>query len=384
MSQPEWRIGDKKSFTHQFTREQVEQFAALTGDRNPVHLDDAYARRTPLGAPVVHGMLAASYISTLVGMHLPGPGALWTSFQVDWRHMIRVGDTLEFEAEILQISQSTQTMEIKLTAKEVKTGKECLTGKGKVMMMEEPKREKKKSMKGERILVTGASGEVGAAVCRSLAALGCRLILWGRNMDRLKKIAKEFPDQCEQCESVDLNQPKIIASALKKIADGKIYGFVHAASAPIVYSDVDQASNQEALQQQWQITVGAFNQIALSLIPRMNEGGVIIPVLTQYVESAVPPKISAYVSAKTALWGLVRCMANELGIRGIRCNAVSPSMINTPFSMEVPVRMKQIEANRNPMKHLCQVEDVADAVAYLVSPKASFVNGVNLAVTGGL
>ena len=55
----------------------MEAFAALSGDYNPLHMDSGYARRTHLGRRVVHGMLVASYVSTLIGMQLPGAGSLW-------------------------------------------------------------------------------------------------------------------------------------------------------------------------------------------------------------------------------------------------------------------------------------------------------------------
>jgi NAD(P)-dependent dehydrogenase (short-subunit alcohol dehydrogenase family) len=93
--------------------------------------------------------------------------------------------------------------------------------------------------------------------------------------------------------------------------------------------------------------------------------------------------MSAYISAKMGAWGLIKAMAVELGPKGIRCNAVSPGMINTPYTKDMPLRLKQVEAASNPLRRLCRVEDVAQVVGFLCGPGASFINGVNIPVTGG-
>jgi len=68
--------GAGASITKKISAEDVETFANLTGDKNPVHLDEAYARSTRFGKRIAHGMLGASLISTVLGMYLPGPGTI--------------------------------------------------------------------------------------------------------------------------------------------------------------------------------------------------------------------------------------------------------------------------------------------------------------------
>ena len=77
-------VGDTAKLTRTVGHDDVELFATLSGDRNPLHMDDEFARGTSFERRVVHGMLVASYVSTLVGMHLPGPGALWTQQSFRW------------------------------------------------------------------------------------------------------------------------------------------------------------------------------------------------------------------------------------------------------------------------------------------------------------
>ena len=78
-----WIKGDFRTITHQFTEDDVNTFSNLTGDNNPLHMDSNYASTTAAGGRVVHGMLAASFISTLVGVKIPGQGALWNDFQIN-------------------------------------------------------------------------------------------------------------------------------------------------------------------------------------------------------------------------------------------------------------------------------------------------------------
>ena len=70
----------------------IEAFAAVSGDTNPVHLDDAYARTTPFGERIAHGMLAGAYISAVMGTALPGPGAVYLTQSLRFRRPVRIGD----------------------------------------------------------------------------------------------------------------------------------------------------------------------------------------------------------------------------------------------------------------------------------------------------
>jgi 3-hydroxybutyryl-CoA dehydratase len=70
----------------------IEAFAQVSGDNNPVHLDDAYAKATTFGERIAHGMLSAAYISAVLGTRLPGPGAIYLSQSLRFRRPVRIGD----------------------------------------------------------------------------------------------------------------------------------------------------------------------------------------------------------------------------------------------------------------------------------------------------
>jgi len=84
--------GQSAEMTHVATAAVVETFAELSGDANPVHLDEDYARTTSFGGRIAHGMLAGAYISAVIGTKLPGPGAVYLSQSLKFRRPVRIGD----------------------------------------------------------------------------------------------------------------------------------------------------------------------------------------------------------------------------------------------------------------------------------------------------
>jgi 3-hydroxybutyryl-CoA dehydratase len=81
----------------------IEAFADVSGDLNPVHLDDAYARSTPFGERIAHGMLSGAYISAVLGTRLPGPGAIYLSQSLRFRRPVKVGDLVIARATVKEL-----------------------------------------------------------------------------------------------------------------------------------------------------------------------------------------------------------------------------------------------------------------------------------------
>jgi 3-hydroxybutyryl-CoA dehydratase len=87
-------VGEEATFTRTFTQEDVQNFSKLSGDTNPIHLDENYARQTRFGGRIVHGMLVASLISSALGTILPGAGCVYASQQLSFRAPARIGERL--------------------------------------------------------------------------------------------------------------------------------------------------------------------------------------------------------------------------------------------------------------------------------------------------
>ncbi len=85
-------VGQSAETTKVVTANDVEAFAAVSGDTNPVHLDEAYAKTTTFQTRIAHGMLSGAYISAVIGTKLPGPGAIYLSQSMRFRRPVKLGD----------------------------------------------------------------------------------------------------------------------------------------------------------------------------------------------------------------------------------------------------------------------------------------------------
>jgi 3-hydroxybutyryl-CoA dehydratase len=96
-------LGQSAELRRTVTAQDIEAFAAVTGDNNPVHIDEAYAAATPFKGRIAHGMLSAGYISAVLGTRLPGPGAIYVSQTLSFRRPVRIGDEVTAEAKVTTI-----------------------------------------------------------------------------------------------------------------------------------------------------------------------------------------------------------------------------------------------------------------------------------------
>ena len=108
----DFQVGQHVTFTKTFTDDDVRRFVEITGDVNPLHVDDAFAARTRFGQRVLHGMLTASILSTMVGMLLPGTGAIYRSQTLRFLRPVHVGDTVTAHFVVRSIDREKHRLEI--------------------------------------------------------------------------------------------------------------------------------------------------------------------------------------------------------------------------------------------------------------------------------
>ena len=116
--------GMTDSLEHTVSREDVAQFAEVTGDSNPLHFDADFAATTVFGAPIAHGILSAGYISAVIGTRLPGPGTIYLSQQLRFRAPVRIGDTVTARVTVAAVDR---------TRRRVRLETACLVG-GEVVL----------------------------------------------------------------------------------------------------------------------------------------------------------------------------------------------------------------------------------------------------------
>ncbi len=98
----EIQVGDQASLTKTITNEDIITFAKLTGDVNPIHILDSFAKTTMFKERIAHGMLVSGFISTILGTKLPGKNTIYLSQNVSFRAPVKIGDTLRVVAEVIK------------------------------------------------------------------------------------------------------------------------------------------------------------------------------------------------------------------------------------------------------------------------------------------
>jgi len=129
----EIRIGLIHNFEVIIDKELIKKFANISGDFNPLHMDEKYAENTKFGKRVVHGMLLASFFSRLVGMYLPGKNALYFSQNLNFVGPCFIGDKIIVQGEVIDKSEATKIIKLKTLIKNIE-GKSLVEGTSQVMI----------------------------------------------------------------------------------------------------------------------------------------------------------------------------------------------------------------------------------------------------------
>jgi acyl dehydratase len=129
------RLGQTATCDVTVTAQDVDTFARLSLDTNPLHLDAAAARDFGFPRPVAHGMLALGAISRLIGTELPGPGALWVAQDVRFVGLVFVGDRLTARVQVMQVSKAARLLILSTEVINQSSGEHVLRGTAKVVML---------------------------------------------------------------------------------------------------------------------------------------------------------------------------------------------------------------------------------------------------------
>lgn len=109
------KIGDKATYTRTVTEADVVIFGGVSGDLNPAHFNEEFSKKTLFKGRIAHGMLTASYISTVLGMTLPGPGTIYLSQDLKFKKPVRFGDTITAEVEVIEVNTEKNRVTLKTT-----------------------------------------------------------------------------------------------------------------------------------------------------------------------------------------------------------------------------------------------------------------------------
>ena len=110
-------LGMRESYSKLVKSSDVVGFAEISGDRNPIHLSEHFAAKTPFGGRIAHGLYTASLVSAVIGTRLPGPGAIYLSQTLRFLAPVRIGDTVEASVEIMELSEKGNRASLKCQCK---------------------------------------------------------------------------------------------------------------------------------------------------------------------------------------------------------------------------------------------------------------------------
>ena len=111
----ELSVGEHSSFSKTISESDIYLFAGVTGDLNPAHINEEYARGTFFKERIAHGMLLAGFISAVIGCHLPGPGTIYIKQDLKFLAPARIGDTITAEATVAEIVSEKNRVILKTT-----------------------------------------------------------------------------------------------------------------------------------------------------------------------------------------------------------------------------------------------------------------------------
>ena len=127
----ELSLGQSAERRHVVGSGDIEAFAQVSGDTNPVHLDEAYAATTTFGGRIAHGMLSAAYISAVLGTQLPGPGAIYLTQSLRFRRPVKIGDEVTARVTVKALDEKRGHVTLETVC--LVAGKTVLDGEAVVM-----------------------------------------------------------------------------------------------------------------------------------------------------------------------------------------------------------------------------------------------------------
>jgi 3-oxoacyl-[acyl-carrier protein] reductase len=389
------RVGQMECLSRTITAEDVAAFARLSGDYNALHLDEEFAARTEFAQRVVHGFLSASLLSTLVGMKMPGRGALYLSQKIEFTKPVYIGETVEARATVEKIDAETRV--VTLRTEIVKGQGQCVlrgSAQVKVLRVAEPEERPRqvvapdsRLLTGRHVLVTGGSRGIGRAVAQLFALHGAKVwINYNKSQSAAESLEREIGSAGGWCRSIkaDVTKKDQAEQLMNEVAASGDLDILVNNAGPKIRSGSFESFSFEDLAGAFEDVVGSAFHVTKAALPALRRTqGNVITILSSAALGRTAHGWLPYVVGKSALLAMCKNLAQEIGPHGVRVNVISPSMVETDLVADVPDRIRRMIVSRTPLRRLATPEDVAGAALLLASPYAAFISGENLLVTGG-
>lgn len=237
-----------------------------------------------------------------------------------------------------------------------------------------------------KILIVGGTSGIGLSYAQLSVAKGDEVTVAGHNV-RNSKVYREVHNSLKGAVTIlplDLSNEQSTQKCLQQISQENPYD-VFCYTAGIFHKPPLTETSEEDWRRVFEINVHGFFRFAKVILKKMmmkRKGNIIVLASISAVRS--PGNAVSYVASKGALVALIRSIAKDYGPYGIRANAISPGLTQTPMTEESIRLYGETVKNKCPLRRLGQPEDIANLIDYLTSDKAEWITGQNYIIDGGL
>lgn len=383
------RIGLEAEFERAVAAEDISLYAGLSGDWNPLHTVEEYARSTNYGKRIVHGAFQVGLASAMAGMYLPGRNVVVSGFQCRFPAPLSYPSTVRVHGEITAWSPVSGSGSLRVRVTEAPSG--ILTSEIHVgFSLHEARLSDGPSERdaadrssappsGDQrpiVLLTGGAGGLGRKIAEVLSE-SFQVIGLSRS-----EPAAAVAGGLEWIEA-DLTGEDWEDAADRQLRGRRLHGLVHAAwpagpQGGLLDADLSAVEAQ--------LRFGGTGTVRVARFLRSNaapQGARMVVLGTTAATTKPVLTMAAYSLGKAALEHTVRLLAPELARRNITINTIAPSFVPAGMNSAKTSRAILTETAKVPLGRLCCPDDVAGAAAFFLSPAAAFVTGQMLALTGG-
>jgi acyl dehydratase len=346
----------------------MQAFARLSGDRNALHTDPAYAAGTVYGACVLHGAYSAGLVSRMAGMHLPGEACLLHGIQLRFNSPIippvRVvvdGTTIRDNGEHgrVEVAISDAASGARYVDASYDFGRHSRAGERPDVATPDAS-----VAKEARVLVTGARGALGRQVLNALGARG----LGVSRSDHPGMLYAPDPD------------------AIAELTDGQRFDAIVHCAWPRPDSSRLLSSREAAAAVDYHVASPLRQMLALArLLARVGTPGAILVLIGS---TAMDPgrhnyRMPLYTLGKSLVPQLARILAVELASTGQRCAAIVYDVLDGGMNEGLTPRARLAHQDRLPSGRIPTVEDAADQIVWLLGNRGALVSGATIELTAG-